>query len=73
MYYDFSEENKKETKAFIKAKIDEIERFKDEESWWEPKEINAGTSLVVATSASTAFAHVAGTSIFKGCNSPIDL
>ena len=45
MYYDFSEENKKETKAFIKAKVDEIERFKDEESWWEPKEINAGTSF----------------------------
>ena len=37
--------NKKETKAFIKAKVDEIERFKDEESWWEPKEINAGTSF----------------------------
>ena len=45
MYYDFSEENKKETKAFIKAKVDEIERFKDEESWWEPKEINGGSEF----------------------------
>ena len=45
MYYDFSEANKKETKAFIKAKIDEIENFVDTESWWEPKEINGGSEF----------------------------
>ncbi len=45
MYYDFSEANKKETKAFIRAKVEEIERFENNESWWEPKEINSSTDF----------------------------
>lgn len=37
--YDFSEENKKELKDFIKAKIGDIEQFSSQKSWWEPKEL----------------------------------
>lgn len=44
-YYDFTEERKNETKAFIDAKIDEIEKFEDKKSWWEPKEITPYTSF----------------------------
>ena len=44
-YYDFTEERKAETKAFIKAKIEEIESFKDKKDWWEPKEITPYTSF----------------------------
>lgn len=44
-YYDFTEERKNETKAFIKAKIDEIENFIDKKDWWEPKEITPYTSF----------------------------
>ena len=44
-YYDFTEERKNETKAFIDAKIDEIEKFEDKKSWWEPKEISPYTSF----------------------------
>lgn len=45
LYYDFSEENKKETINFINAKIEQIENFKDNEDWWTPKEINYGNSF----------------------------
>lgn len=44
-YYDFTEERKDETKAFVKAKIEEIENFKDKKDWWEPKEITPYTSF----------------------------
>ena len=44
-YYDFTEERKNETKAFIKAKIEDIERHKNTEEWWEPKEITPYTSF----------------------------
>lgn len=44
-YYDFTEERKNETKAFINAKIEDIELFKDDKSWWEPKEITPYTSF----------------------------
>lgn len=44
-YYDFTDERIKETKAFIKAKIDEIEQFEDDISWWEPKEITPYNSF----------------------------
>lgn len=39
LYYDFTEERKEETKKFIKAKVGDIENFKDREDWWEPREI----------------------------------
>ncbi len=44
-YYDFTEERKIETKAFIRAKIGDIENFRDREDWWEPKEITPYTSF----------------------------
>ena len=44
-YYDFTEERKKETQAFINAKIEEIETFENKKSWWEPKEITPYTSF----------------------------
>lgn len=44
-YYDFTEERKAETKAFIKAKIEDIEMFKNKKDWWEPKEITPYTSF----------------------------
>lgn len=44
-YYDFTEERKNETKAFINAKIEEIETFENKKSWWEPKEITPYTSF----------------------------
>ena len=44
-YYDFTEERKDETKAFINAKIEEIETFENKKSWWEPKEITPYTSF----------------------------
>lgn len=44
-YYDFTEERKNETKAFIKAKIGDIELFADKKDWWEPKEITPYTSF----------------------------
>lgn len=40
--YDFNEYTKNETKAYIKAKIGDIEKFSDKPEWWEPVEINAG-------------------------------
>lgn len=47
-YYDFIEERKIETKAFIRAKIGDIENFSDREDWWEPKEITPYTSFYCA-------------------------
>ena len=47
-YYEYTEERKKETRNFIKAKIEEIEQFKDDISWWEPKEITPYTSFYCA-------------------------
>lgn len=44
-YYDFTEERKIETQAFIQAKIEDIEIFKDDKNWWEPKEITPYTSF----------------------------
>lgn len=44
-YYDFTEDRKAETKAFIKAKIQDIETFEDKEEWWEPKEITKYNSF----------------------------
>lgn len=44
-YYDYTEERKQETRNFIKAKIEEIEQFEDDISWWEPKEITPYTSF----------------------------
>lgn len=44
-YYDFTEERKEETKAFIRAKIGDIENFKDKKEWWEPKEITPYNSF----------------------------
>lgn len=45
LYYDYTPEKKLETEAFIEAKINEIEQFEDNKSWWEAREINAGTSF----------------------------
>lgn len=44
-YYDFTEERKRETRAFIDAKIGDIENFKDDKEWWEAKEITPYTSF----------------------------
>lgn len=44
-YYDFTQERIDETKAFIKAKISDIELFKDDKKWWEPREITPYTSF----------------------------
>ena len=44
-YYDFTEERKEETKAFIKAKIEQIENFKDNKDWWEPRDITPYSSF----------------------------
>ena len=44
-YYDFTEERKRETQAFIQAKIEDIEMFEDNKNWWEPKEITPYTSF----------------------------
>lgn len=44
-YYDFTDERINETKSFVKAKIDEIEQFEDDISWWEPKEITPYNSF----------------------------
>ena len=44
-YYDFSAERKIETQLFIEAKINEIEQFEKDKSWWEPKEITPYTSF----------------------------
>lgn len=44
-YYDFSPERKIETQLFIEAKINEIEQFEKDKSWWEPKEITPYTSF----------------------------
>lgn len=43
--YNFSIDNQEDTKKFITAKVNEIERFQDDESWWEPKEITKYTSF----------------------------
>lgn len=43
--YDFTEERKEETKNFIKYKIKDIENFKENKEWWEPKEITPYTSF----------------------------
>ncbi len=45
LYYEFSPEKQEETKAFIKAKIEEIEQFEDRPEWWEPREITPYTSF----------------------------
>ena len=47
-YYDFSPERKIETQLFIEAKINEIEQFEKDKSWWEPKEITPYTSFYCA-------------------------
>lgn len=44
-YYDFTEERKAETKAFINAKIEDIELYKNEKDWWEPREIRPYNSF----------------------------
>lgn len=44
-YYDFTQERKIETQLFIEAKINEIEQFVDDKSWWEPKEIDIGNEF----------------------------
>lgn len=44
-YYDYTEERKRETKAYIKAKINEIEQFQNDISWWEPKELTTYNSF----------------------------
>ncbi len=44
-YYEYTEERKNETRNFIRAKIDEIEQFEDDISWWEPKEITPYNSF----------------------------
>lgn len=45
VYYDFTPERKIETQLFIEAKVNEIEAFEDDKTYWTPKEINAGTSF----------------------------
>lgn len=44
-YYEFSPERKIETQLFIEAKINEIEQFEKDKSWWEAREINAGNEF----------------------------
>ena len=44
-YYDYTEDKKQETKSYIKAKINEIEQFQNDISWWEPKEITTYNSF----------------------------
>lgn len=45
LYYDFSIDRKLETENFIRAKVGDIENFKDREEWWEPREITPYTSF----------------------------
>lgn len=44
-YYDFTTERMLETESFIGAKVGDIEGFKNNKDWWEPKEITPYTSF----------------------------
>lgn len=44
-YYDYTEENKKECKKYIKEKIKQIKENMDNDLFWLPKEINYGSEF----------------------------